>query len=242
MIDDVGQHRLLGLVHEVGGARTVLAHAHVEGAVVAEREAALRRIELHRRDADIEHDMIRLRLARIPQEGVEIAEPAGHQLETSPGGSNQGLTRGDRGRIAVDGENPQGRIALQQRAGVAAGTERAVDGEAAFGLQGHRHLVEQDGDVRWGRAEFRCRIRHRRRGTPPVHAGLGAAARPVAGWRRGPEIRTRMRLKRLMVPWAGPHGGGTRDGNGTGCGVRKTPRTDGPCPETGCARRSDTRR
>src|SRR4051812_24472395 len=60
-IDDVGEIRLRCRSDYIGGARPVLAHAHVERSVEAEREAALGLIELHRRHADIHYDAIDLR-------------------------------------------------------------------------------------------------------------------------------------------------------------------------------------
>ena len=118
MVDDVGEHRLVGLVDEVGGARAVGAHAHVEGAVVAEREAALRLVELHRRDADIEHHPVDLRHAGLGQEGVEVAEAARHEAQAPSGLRDQGLP-------ARDGRWDRGRSPTTCRAGIGAPAARA---------------------------------------------------------------------------------------------------------------------
>ena len=56
--DDGGEIALGGARHHVGGARPVAAHAHVERTVEAEGEAALGLVELHRGDAEIEHDAV----------------------------------------------------------------------------------------------------------------------------------------------------------------------------------------
>ena len=56
--DDGGKIALGGVRHHVGGARPVAAHAHVERTVETEREAALRLVELHRGDADVEQHAV----------------------------------------------------------------------------------------------------------------------------------------------------------------------------------------
>ena len=56
VLEDAGDLGLVGLVEEFGGGQPRLAHAHVERTVGLEGEAAVRPIELHRRDADIEGD------------------------------------------------------------------------------------------------------------------------------------------------------------------------------------------
>ena len=56
--DDRGQLRFVRRVDDIGGGGPGLAHAHVERAVLAEGEAALRLIELEGGHADIEHDAI----------------------------------------------------------------------------------------------------------------------------------------------------------------------------------------
>src|SRR6185295_6834222 len=58
VVDDVGELALAAPVHDVGGALALLFHAHVEGAVGAEGEAALGPVELHGGDADVEGDAV----------------------------------------------------------------------------------------------------------------------------------------------------------------------------------------
>ena len=84
MIEDVGELRLRSLVDEIGGARPVALHAHVERAVVAEREAALGLVELHRRHADIEHDAVDGLEALLARDLVEIAEAARARASAGP--------------------------------------------------------------------------------------------------------------------------------------------------------------
>ncbi len=58
-IEDPGQIARLEGVDDVGSVDARLRHAHVERTVMPEGKAALRFIELHRGDADVEHDAIR---------------------------------------------------------------------------------------------------------------------------------------------------------------------------------------
>ena len=58
LVEDVGQRLLVERVDHVGGGRAVARHAHVERAVGLEGEAALRLVELHRGDADVEHHAV----------------------------------------------------------------------------------------------------------------------------------------------------------------------------------------
>ena len=57
----------LGGIEEVGGARPVLAHAHVERSVLPKGEAALVLIELHGRNPDVERDAVHGRRAHFLQ-------------------------------------------------------------------------------------------------------------------------------------------------------------------------------
>ena len=60
----VGEIALGRARDDVGGARALAAHAHVERPVEAEGEAALGLVELHRGDAEIEHDAVDARRGR----------------------------------------------------------------------------------------------------------------------------------------------------------------------------------
>ena len=56
--DDGGEIALAGARDDVGRARAVAPHAHVERAVEPERKSARGLVELHRRNAEIEHDAV----------------------------------------------------------------------------------------------------------------------------------------------------------------------------------------
>ena len=76
-----GQLGLAQLVDEVGGTRPAARHAHVQGPVDLEREAALALVELEGRDAEIEDDAVdrahadrREGLAHLAEWGMEDRE------------------------------------------------------------------------------------------------------------------------------------------------------------------------
>ena len=79
VIEDVGELGLGGFVDEIGRARAAALHAHVERPVVAEREAALGLVDLHRGHADVEHDAVeRIETLRL-RDLVEVAEASRNQ-------------------------------------------------------------------------------------------------------------------------------------------------------------------
>src|SRR6202034_1464326 len=121
----------------------VLAHAHVERTVGAEREAALRLVELEGRDAEIEDDAVGL----LPRDRVHRRERTLRQRETALELRDQLLAARDGVGIAVDAEH----AALggaEDRARVAAAAEGRVDvARAVAGIERRDHLVEHDGDM-----------------------------------------------------------------------------------------------
>ena len=83
--DDVGEVALGGLRDHVGRRRTGGAHAHVERPVEPEREAAFRRVELHGRHADIEHDAVDRRDPEIAGNAVERSKFAADEGQAAGG-------------------------------------------------------------------------------------------------------------------------------------------------------------
>src|SRR5262245_26463164 len=72
--DDVGQSAFACVVHNVSSGGALAAHAHVERSVEAEREAAPGGIELHGRDAQIQHNSIDEIVSGLACDAVEIGE------------------------------------------------------------------------------------------------------------------------------------------------------------------------
>ena len=128
--DQIGEFPLGEPRDQIGGARPIPSHPHIERSVMAEREAALGLVDLHRRDAEIERDTRNRTRFGLGDEPFHVAEAAFNDLE--PAGVPDGETGAARDRvgIAVDAEHAAVRRG-QQRLGVTAGTERAVDVERA---------------------------------------------------------------------------------------------------------------
>ena len=154
--------------------RPALRHAHVERAVAAEREAAIRLVELHRRHADIEHDAIDACLGKF----IEPGERPVHQPQ--PPGKRRGEVGSglDGVGIAVDRHNVG--AGGEQRPGIAACPKGAVDdGLAGARLERGRYLVEENRSVAGRSAngvDLRAMARH--------HSVSPAARFAVAAWRR----------------------------------------------------------
>ena len=83
-VNDIGEVALAAFRDHVGRGRACGAHAHVEGAVEAEREAAFRRVELHGGDAEVEHDAVDGFDPEIARDAIERGEFALHQCQ-APG-------------------------------------------------------------------------------------------------------------------------------------------------------------
>ena len=142
--DDLG---LVGLVQELGRGQPGLAHPHVERTVGREGKAAVRPIELHRGDADIEGDGVDLPDAAISQHSVHLAEAFVDKGEAGVRDERTALV--DRIGVAIERNHPP-RPRPEHGARVAASSERAVDRGVAF-AQGEcgDHLVDQHRHM-WG--------------------------------------------------------------------------------------------
>ena len=58
MVENICDLALIGAVQQIGSGRARVAHPHIKRPFAHEREAALGLIELHRGDAEIEHDPV----------------------------------------------------------------------------------------------------------------------------------------------------------------------------------------
>ena len=125
--DDGGEVALAGARDDIGRARTVAPHAHVERPVEPERKSARGFVKLHRRHAEIEHDAVGRGAAcdrrQIGEAILDELEPAARFLDES-GAPCDGVV------IAIDADHARARR-LQDRARIAAAAERRVDIEAA---------------------------------------------------------------------------------------------------------------
>src|SRR5205823_3204088 len=123
--DQLGEIALLETGYQIGGARPIPSHAHVERAVEAERKAAVGIVELLRGDADVERDAgDRIGRYRANQP-LHVAEAAFDQIQSAgmPGG--EGSAALQRFGIAIDAEDAAARR-FQQPGAVTAAAKGAV--------------------------------------------------------------------------------------------------------------------
>ena len=136
-------------VDQLGGGQLLVGvHAHVERRVVGVREAALARVDLHRRHAEVEVDHVGFQalLGEIAQAVLEV-------------GADEARLAGDLGRqlgerllgqrVAVDrDQRPRRAEPVGDQARVAGGAERAVDRDLArLRIERFDQLARQDRDV-----------------------------------------------------------------------------------------------
>ena len=131
LVDDVGQLALADLAQAIGRGRPLAAvHPHVERGVAAEAEAALDRVELHRRHAEIgEHAVDGGDAARV-EHGAEITIVGVRDVHAIAVGVEPLTRHGNGLRVAIDGDHAR-RPALEQRLRVPAQSQGAVHEHAA---------------------------------------------------------------------------------------------------------------
>ena len=103
--DDVGEIALAGVGDDIGGARAFAAHAHVERPVVAEGEAARGGVELHRGDAEIEHDAVDAVEAVGARNRIEIGEAILDQRQPAVRAPLKVVAQSQRAGVAVDADD-----------------------------------------------------------------------------------------------------------------------------------------
>ena len=180
--DQLGKVGLRQGRDQIRGALSGAAHPHVERAVEAEREAALRRVELGRGDAEIEGNSGDRVGVHRGQELRHVAEPSFEDTKAFAVTLGQVAAPPHRLGIAVDAEDPAMRR-IEQRLAVAAAAEGAVDidGIVARG-QRSEHGVEKNRNVpgrsdRLGPIGLCCWFRWAMTAARSFPAPLGGAAR-----------------------------------------------------------------
>ncbi len=150
-LEDMGQRPVVPGIDDVGGGHALIAHPHVQRPVAHEGEAALGLIQLHGRDADVEDGAVQLGLAAFLERLGQAREWGADQLEAIREVARHGLGERLHRRVAIQRHDLG--PALEDGAGVAAGSEGGVDDDIAR-LGGERldHLGQQDGRVRRGHA------------------------------------------------------------------------------------------
>jgi hypothetical protein len=125
-------------------ARTARVQAHVQRALLAEREAAVGAVELHRGDAEVEQDAVDRSDAEAIQDVGEVREVRSHERRPP---ERAGVERC--ARVRVDCDEPAARAEPRvDRPRMSAGTEGRVDVRpAATDREALERLGRHDGDV-----------------------------------------------------------------------------------------------
>ena len=124
--------RSLDLRDQIGGGVAAGAvHPHVERLVALEAEAAARRVELHRRDAEIGERAVDVIDLPAVEHLVDGAVVGVDQLDAIAPGRQRLAGARQRVEIAIEADDAR-RAGLEQRARVAAEADGAVDEQPAL--------------------------------------------------------------------------------------------------------------
>ena len=124
-----------------------LAHAHVEGALDAEGEAARGLVELHRRDANVEGRTIETRQAKARSHRHAGGELRMFEHEAAVICFDKRLPRRNGVGIAVEGQHAGARC-FQYRLRITASTKCSVEIKAALAhIERVEHLFQEHGNV-----------------------------------------------------------------------------------------------
>ena len=174
--NDVGEIALARRVDHVGRARPLAAHAHVERPVEAEGEAALGIVELHRRNAEVEHHAVDFIEPRFARGGVEIGKTLLDQRQPAAGGLHKIGAQRDRVLVAVDADH-RAIGGGEDGARITAGAESGVDINAAV-----MHVEEiESGATEHGNVEGRSANDSRKAVAARRHSRAPSALR-AADW------------------------------------------------------------
>ena len=153
LVDDVRQFLFMKGVDHIrrtwpGGVSAF--HAHVEGAVIAERKPTFRLVQLHGGNAEVEGNAVDSGHAAFGEKFVHVTEASGDEFQAVAEFLCHGGTGGNGVGIAVDG--PDRAVGgFENGVAVAARAEGAVHIDAAvMGGERLHHLVEKDRLVNGG--------------------------------------------------------------------------------------------
>ena len=105
----IGKFAFRQRVDQIGRGRSAAAHAHVQRAIAAEREAARRIVELERRHAEVQHHAVQRGDAALCQQFQHVAELAVDQVQAAGEARDQAGAARDRLGIAIDRPHRAGR-------------------------------------------------------------------------------------------------------------------------------------
>jgi hypothetical protein len=118
-------------IDDIGGTRPVAAHAHVERPVAAKGKAALRLVDLHGRNAEIEQHAVERGKAVIARRFVEIGEALLYEHEPALHLGHKIGAESDSGLVSIQSDDTAIR-GFEDRARMPARAERAVEIDAAI--------------------------------------------------------------------------------------------------------------
>ncbi len=180
--NDTSEIPLARCVDHIGRTRAFAAHAHVERPIVAEREAALAAIKLHRGDAKIEHDAVDRLMPGIVRDGFEIGKAVFDQGQAAACLLDQVCAKRDRGLVTVDTDH----LAVGGRkngARIAARAEGAVDIDAAIAnAEKADSMAAEHGNVEgWSASDSRAAAAHHHSRAPGAYrAATWELSRPLS--------------------------------------------------------------
>ena len=158
-IDHVRERALVGFGDGLGSGEARRGiHPHVESLIAPEAEPAARRVQLHRRDAQVREHAVDGRDATRIKNSCDVAKIAVHELDPVSKRHERLTGQVERRSIAIDADQPR-RPGFEQHPRMAAEADRAVDEEsAARRRKVPAHLVDHDGLVHSRHAQRPIRI------------------------------------------------------------------------------------
>ena len=139
----IREFAFLKAVDEIGGAFALARHAHVERSLAHEGKTAIGLIELHRRNADIEHHAV----DRPGRQLIEFCKSPGYEAEPTRKFGGKSIGEWFDVGVAVDADD--GCPGFEQRPRIAARPEGPVDDPRALERgESRKHLGQQHRHMR----------------------------------------------------------------------------------------------
>src|SRR5204862_7189873 len=113
----------------------------------AKREPATSLVDLHRRNSEIGKNSGRRMLAGGIERTIEVGEISGMKNHAAAETRQSRPRDLDRFRIAIDRQEPESRIGLEQRLRMPSGARRRVHEESRAGREDFDRLAEENGNV-----------------------------------------------------------------------------------------------
>ena len=154
VVQDIGQRFLGRAVDQISGAFAVLAHAHVQRAILGKGKPARRLIQLHRRDAKVQHNAVQ----RFLGKAIQVRKGACHQTQAVAKLGGPGRRHLQRQGIAVHPDHPV-RPRPKQSARIAACAKGTVKPQTADRGNRGQQRAQQNRNMRQAGVS-RAALRH----------------------------------------------------------------------------------